>query len=189
MNEMDLVSIAKKYAQICHDNAGCTYGDNNGNYMIHLEQVANVVKKYIQIFNEPLDFLHTFAAAFTHDTIEDAQQTFNNVEQATNKEVAKIVLAVTDVHEENRLLRHLMTMGKTVKDYRAIVLKLCDIHANASYSKANGSSMYKKYVKEYEYRKPIFKTALKWYSEFLNEDMVDELWRELDEIHNYKKVV
>lgn len=82
-----------------------------------------------------------------------------------------------------------MTMGKTVKNYRAIILKLSDIYANASYSKANGSSMYKKYVKEYEYRRPIFKTALNWYSDLLNKNELNRLWKDLDEIHNYKKVV
>ena len=119
----------------------------------------------------------------------DILTVINNIKEVTNIDIARIVLAVTDVHEENRLMRHLMTMGKTVKDFRAIVLKLCDIHANASYSKKTGSSMYKKYVKEYEYRRPIFKTALKWYSKDLNEDVVNELWKNLDEIHEYKKVV
>jgi len=80
-------------------------------------------------------------------------------------------------------LRHLATMGKTVKDFIAIIVKMADIRANGLYSKTHGSSMYKKYVEEYEYRRPIFKKALKWYSKDLNMDVLDEFWAELDEIH------
>ncbi|MDA3780488.1 MAG: hypothetical protein PF487_09780 [Bacteroidales bacterium] len=127
-------------------------------------------------------------AGLYHDAMEDTKQNYNDIFNFCGKDVADITLAVTDVPEENRLLRHLMTMGKTVKDYRAIILKLCDIHANALYSKNNGSSMYKKYVNEYEYRRPIFMSALKWYEKHLNMEALDKLWENLDEIHGYKKV-
>jgi len=176
-----------EFARKAHDAANCKYDGKN--YYTHVSMVEDVVDIYSMIFNDEYDYKVTRDAASCHDLIEDAQLSFNNVKDATNLDVARIVLAVTDVHEENRLMRHLMTMGKTVKDYRAIILKLCDIHANASYSKNNGSSMYKKYVKEYEYRRPIFMEALKWYKEHLNMDVVNELWMNLDEIHEYKKVV
>ena len=99
-------------------------------------------------------------------------------------EVAKITLAVTDVHAENRLMRHLLTMHKTVSDHRAIILKICDILANATYSKKSGSSMYKKYCTEYAYRKPIFIEALKWYEDKFYQDELKKLWEELDIVHN-----
>ena len=183
MMDMTISEFAKK----AHDDANCKYDGKS--YYTHIKMVEDAVEKYKFIFNDIYDYRVTLDAASCHDLIEDAQLTFNNIKEVTNIDIARIVLAVTDVHEENRLMRHLMTMGKTVKDFRAIVLKLCDIHANASYSKKTGSSMYKKYVKEYEYRRPIFKTALKWYSKDLNEDVVNELWKNLDEIHEYKKVV
>lgn len=82
-------------------------------------------------------------------------------------------------------MKHLLTMGKTVQDYRAIILKMCDIYANAKYSKEHGSSMYKKYVKEYQYRRPIFKMALEWYKDNLVQEELDMLWKELDEIHGF----
>lgn len=182
--EKDLIKKAKDYAQICHDNAGCTYGEHHNNYMMHLEDVANIVKRFKNIFKSDIDYINTLAASYAHDTIEDAQQTFNNVKHATNEEVAKIVLAVTDVPAENRLMRHLLTMGKTVKDHRAIILKLCDMYANASYSKLHKSSMFNKYLMEYEYRKPIFKEALSWYKNLINQESLDILWIQLDDIHN-----
>ena len=177
--EMSISDFAKK----AHDDTNCEYDGKT--YYTHIKMVEDAVKKYKFIFNDDYDYRVTLDSASLHDCVEDAQLSFNNIKDASNIDVARIVLAVTDVHEENRLMRHLMTMGKTVKDYRAIVLKLCDIHANASYSKANGSSMYKKYKKEYEYRRPIFKTALNWYKEYLNMDVVDELWINLDKIHGY----
>jgi (p)ppGpp synthase/HD superfamily hydrolase len=146
--------------------------------------VENAVKKHKKVFKWNEDFHHTLAAASMHDLIEDAQWSFNDVKNISDFLTAKIVLDVTDIHEENRLLRHLMTMGKTVKDYRSIILKLCDINANASYSKAHMSSMYPKYVEEYQYRKPIFKKSLNWYKDKLNMDAVELLWLELDLIHN-----
>ena len=78
-------------------------------------------------------------------------------------------------------------MGKTVKDYRAIIVKMADLRANALYSKTTGSSMYRKYVAEYQYRRPIFKMALRWYLNKLNFFILDEFWDELDEIHGFKK--
>ena len=116
--------------------------------------------------------------------MEDAKQTYNNICEVAGKDVADITLGVTDVPAENRLMKHLLTMGKTVRDYRAIILKMADMYSNAKYSKASGSSMYLKYVAEYRYRKPIFETALGWYRNDLNKEVLDVIWKELDEIHN-----
>ena len=90
--------------------------------------------------------------------------------------MADIVLAVTDVPAENRLLRQLNTFPKTVKDYRAIILKMCDISANADYWKGIKNNMYVKYQKEYSYKKYIFKTALKWYKNDINFTEINKLW-------------
>jgi hypothetical protein len=60
---------------------------------------------------------------------------------------------------------------------------MCDILANTTFSKETGNSMYQKYVFEYQYRKPIFKTALGWYIDELNLTALNVLWAELDEIN------
>ncbi len=181
--ELNLIAVSE-YARAAHDAANCEYDGKN--YSIHLTMVEDSVDKYETVFKDHKDYRIARAGASGHDLIEDAQLSFNDIAKATNKRVARVILAVTDVHEENRLLRHLFTMGKTVKDYISIVVKMADMRSNGLYSKVNGSSMYSVYVEEYEYRRPIFKKALKWYNKHLNADVLDEFWRELDEIHGYK---
>jgi (p)ppGpp synthase/HD superfamily hydrolase len=177
---MEILKVSD-FAKKAYNDANCEY--NGQDYFVHIENVVSVLTKNIQIFNSLEDATNTLGAAYCHDLIEDAKLSYNNILDASNKDVADIVLAVTDVNEANRLLRHLNTMGKTVKDYRAIILKLCDIYANASYSKANGGSMYAKYIEEYQYRRPIFKKALNWYSDKINPYHLAQLWLELDKIH------
>jgi (p)ppGpp synthase/HD superfamily hydrolase len=172
----------RKYAEKCYADANCTYG--GGSYMIHINMVVDAVHEFRMVFINTIDIDLTVSAAFLHDAEEDARKTYNDIMAVAGKKVADIVLAVTDVPAENRLLRHLLTMPKTVKDYRAIILKMCDMYANASYSKEHGSSMYEKYVEEYAYRKPIFKKALTWYKCELNEIELDRFWIALDEVHN-----
>ena len=182
--ELDLKAISK-FARAAHDAANCSYDGKN--YYVHVKMVEETIDKYETVFKDHKDYRIARAGGSCHDLIEDAQLSFNDIATASNKRVARVVLAVTDVHEENRLLRHLFTMGKTVKDFIAIIVKMADMRCNGLYSKVNGSSMYSKYVEEYEYRRPIFKKALKWYTKYLNTDVLDEFWTELDEIHGYKK--
>jgi len=183
MNKVNFETF-REIARKQYDDSNCNYGGHS--YMIHIKMVVDLVNVYQNVFYRPIDVDVTLVAALFHDSIEDAKQTYNNISDVAGEKVADVVLAVTDVPAENRLMKHLLTMGKTVKDYRAIILKMCDILANVTYSKDNGSSMYAKYVEEYQYRKPIFKKALAWYKNELNQDILDSLWNSLDEAHGVK---
>jgi len=185
INRKEELKAFSEFARLAHDNANCTYDGKN--YYTHVEMVEDSVDMYETVFLSYDDYFIARKGASGHDLIEDAQLTFNDIKKASNKEVARIILDVTDVHEENRLLRHLFTMGKTVKDYRSIIVKMADMRANGLYSKTHGSSMYSKYVAEYEYRRPIFKMALKWYMKHLDTEVLEDFWTELDEIHGWKK--
>lgn len=177
------LSKHRKKVNDIHNKANCKYDGKE--YVIHLDMVVNGIMKYDTVFLNHKDYRIAVIGGYYHDTIEDAQLTFNDVKKITNIAVAHVVLDVTDVHEENRLLRHLFTMSKTVKNHISIIVKMCDIRANCLYSKVNGSSMYKKYVAEYEYRRPIFKMALKWYKDDLDAEVLADFWAELDKIHGY----
>jgi len=181
---MDLKAVSGFAAQ-AHFKVNCTYDGKS--YYVHIKMVEDGIDKYETVFLSHEDYCIARAAGSLHDTIEDAQLSFNDVKTASSKEVARIVLDVTDVHEENRLLRHLFTMGKTVKNHISIIVKMCDMRANGLYSKEHGSRMYDVYVEEYQYRRPIFMKALKWYSKYLDSEILNLFWNELDEIHGFKK--
>jgi (p)ppGpp synthase/HD superfamily hydrolase len=179
---MSDISKIALYAEKCYKDANCEYGVGES-YMTHIDMVVGYVNFYKDIFSRPMDVEVMIGAAYCHDLMEDAKQTYNNISSVAGKKVADVVLAVTDVPAENRLMKHLLTMGKTVKDYRAIILKMCDILANATYSMASGSSMHAKYVEEYQYRKPIFQKALAWYKGDLDQEVLQQLWNSLDDAH------
>lgn len=186
MKEKLTLALIENFASKCYNDANCLY-DGRNYPDSHIKMVVDIVKEHIGIFKIVADYENTLGAAYCHDLIEDAKQTHSTIKKVCGLDVADITLAVTDVPAENRLMKHLLTMHKTVKDYRAIVLKLCDILANASYSKKIGSSMYRIYVEEYPYRKAIFIKALRWYKDKLNMDEIDKLWRKLDETHKNKQ--
>ena len=180
MNTVDFEKI-EKYAEKCYADANCKYG--SGTYMVHIHMVVDFVLTHGEVFKTLNDASLTIGGAFCHDLMEDAKQTYNDISKVAGKEIADIALNVTDVPAENRLMKHLLTMGKTVRDYRAIILKIADMYCNAAYSKESGSGMYKKYVAEYTYRKPIFQMALAWYVDNLNQVELQKIWNLLDEIH------
>jgi len=182
---MKNIDEIRNYSQLCYDNSNCLYDGKN--YFTHIDMVANIVVLNSTVFNNTIDYENTYRSAFTHDLLEDTKETWNNISKVCGRDVANITLAVTDVIAENRLMKHLLTMSKTVKDYRAIILKMADICANASYSKEHCTSMYPKYVEEYQYRKPIFQKALTWYKNELNQNSLKMFWAELDYIHDITK--
>ena len=177
--------LFSEFCRDAHDAANCTYDGKN--YYTHVSMVEEGIDTYETVFLNYNDYHFARKGASGHDLIEDAKLTFNDIKKESSRRVAQVILAVTDVHEENRLLRHLSTMNKTVKDYIAIIVKMADMRANGLYSKTHGSSMYKKYVAEYEYRRPIFKMALKWYRDDLDAQTLNYFWKELDKIHGWKK--
>jgi (p)ppGpp synthase/HD superfamily hydrolase len=183
---MEALTLAKisDYAQKAYNDANCEYDGQN--YFVHINMVVANLFTYKDIINDIEDFQIMLGAAYLHDSMEDAKQTFNDIAKVAGKEIAGVVLKVTDVPAENRLMKHLLTMGKTVSDYRSILLKMFDMLANASYSKEHQSRMFPTYVEEYLYRRPIFMKALTWYVGDVDHETLRLLWKKLDEVHNYK---
>jgi (p)ppGpp synthase/HD superfamily hydrolase len=176
----DFFKIQKEIADKSYKDSNCKYDGHE--YIHHINMVENYLIKYKSCFKQEEDYIVTIIASYYHDSIEDTKLSYNDIAENSNTIVADIVLSVTDIPSTNRLMKHLLTMGKTVQDYRAIVLKLCDILANAKYSYEHGDPMYKKYKKEYSYRKPIFQQALSWYTKELDLNFLSGLWEELDDI-------
>jgi (p)ppGpp synthase/HD superfamily hydrolase len=174
----------REFADKAYNAAACSYDTKP--YITHCDMVHTEVLRFSDVFLNEEDLHNVLCASYTHDCIEDARLTYSDILSKTNKDIADITLAVTDVPAENRLLRHLLTMPKTIRDYRAIILKLADIAANAKYSRDTKSSMYRKYCREYQYRRPIFLRALMDNSKFLDYFIVPEIFTYLDVIHKFK---
>lgn len=183
MKTLKSIGEIRDYAIKCHDDAGCEYGDGKS-YSIHLDLVAKNMRKFKKIFLNENDYILTLAAAFCHDIVEDTNVSHSKIMVFSgSKTLADIVLRVTDVPAENRLMKHLLTMHKTVGDHRSLVLKMIDILSNSTYSlKTNNERKLKMYKREYAYRKPIFKQAFSWYKNDLNVDELEKLWNELDSV-------
>jgi (p)ppGpp synthase/HD superfamily hydrolase len=165
-NDKSTIMTAMKYGVESHINVNQFY-DEDKPYTVHLSMVYNYAVKYLEIILKPdveLDvILSVLGSAWTHDTIEDCRQTFNNVLKNTNKTIADITYAVTDEKGKTRNQR------KNAKFYRELKLvpyadyiKICDRLANMKYSNDKKSGMSKTYKKEYEhFKKMLYKDEYK----------------------------
>lgn len=177
---IDLKKISK-YSKACHDSIHHMYDGTLPYYDTHVVMVVDIAKEFIEVLPES-DRDFAIGASMCHDLIEDAHQSYSDILNVAGEDVADIVLAVSDIPAENRLLRQLNTFPKLLRDYRAIFVKLCDTGANAKYGKGLGNKMYKKYQQEWSYKRFIFEKATKWYPQY-NRNRLRELFEFLDNIH------
>ena len=110
--------------------------------------VDDVAVKFLHLITENKHQI-VRAACYCHDTIEDCRQTYNDVKQATNVEVADIVYALTNEKGKTRRERANDTYYAGIRATEfATFVKLCDRIANTEHSKNTGSRMLGMYRKE-----------------------------------------
>jgi (p)ppGpp synthase/HD superfamily hydrolase len=184
MKEITLVEKAKAYAIGLHNGCGHTY--NDGPYEFHLQMVVDKVRAFKKLihahpyYGKKSKYAEALeAAAWCHDTIEDCGITYNDLKAATSKLVADIVYGVSDEIGIDRTERRLKTLARTRQSPLCVMLKLCDLYSNTSFSKESGSGMFKKYKKEY----PMVRYALN------NGEDWQELWLALDDLYDYGAVL
>lgn len=163
------------------------YGDKLP-YSFHLKAVVAQVRKYYGIFwvqsklslPEKSDiFTILMIAGAGHDLIEDARQTYNDVislctgiSKNNSEIIADIIYCCTEEKGKNRTERHSDKFFLELSQNRlAVFVKLCDIMANALYSKLTDSTMFYKYRSEFSYLKE--KLYIK--GEY------DQLWEDLEQ--------
>lgn len=141
-----LVNNAKKYAIKCHRETNHKYDGKP--YEIHLQMVVEYACKYSYLIDE--NFLEEIiASAWTHDTIEDCRQTYNDVKKKLGFEVAEITYALTNEKGKNRNERANSSYYRGIRNtYLATYVKICDRLANVKYSKLKNSKMIEAYKKE-----------------------------------------
>lgn len=110
-------------------------------YIEHPKLVAKIISDYMLSFDDiPLFAFDTLevaimrSAAYLHDTVEDTNTTYSQIEKICNKEVRQLVQFVTDdttKKDGNRKARKQKYLQKIIDaPYNAKCLKLADILAN-----------------------------------------------------------
>lgn len=146
---------AKQYACTCHEHVNQKYDEHP--YAYHLHFVRLAAEQFIKC-EQNVDPHIIFASCWCHDLIEDARQTYNDVKNETNKDIAEIVYALTTEKGKNRAERAGNKYYEEMKKIPgAVFIKICDRIANMYYSKYVESSMFKKYCNEYpEFKKKLY---------------------------------
>ena len=91
--DTDAIRNAMEYAAECHNGTNHKYDTHP--YTIHLKMVYDFGCKFAHLLNaDEVD--SALAACWTHDTIEDTRQTYNDVKKRCGETVAEAVYAVTN---------------------------------------------------------------------------------------------
>jgi (p)ppGpp synthase/HD superfamily hydrolase len=113
--------------------------------------VVNVAKNFLYLIPTEKQEI-VLAACWMHDVIEDCRQTYSDVKEVLNEEVAEIVYAVSNEKGKNRKERANEKYYEGIKaNSLAVFVKLCDKIANIQYSTINQSKMLEVYEKEHPY--------------------------------------
>lgn len=184
MREYGIIGRAAKYAKKKHKETNHKYDDVYP-YKVHLKMVYHYAVKYrrLIIFKYDEEVLaNAMAAAWTHDTIEDTRETFNNVRDATNVGVANITYALTNHKGKTRAQRAGKAYYRDIKEEPlADYIKICDRLANLKYSAETQSRMLDVYRKEHDH----FRTMLYKPEYEMMFDEMEELMAELPENEVY----
>lgn len=144
---MNIIEKTKKYACESHANTNHHY-DFGVPYESHLKMVHDFAKHFISLVNDE-DHENVLAACWTHDIIEDARQTYNDVLTNTNYIIAELTYALTNNKGKNRDERANKDYYDGINDTpNASFIKLCDRIANITYGRTNRPGLFKKYKKE-----------------------------------------
>lgn len=140
-----LIEQAKQFAIARHE--GHQYGSHP--YSFHLEMVALIAKANGADEEQ-------IAAAWLHDSIEDAGVTYEDISQRFGVKVADIVWALTGIGQ-TRLERVLDAVEKIERTPGAGLVKLADRFANVSTSITDHQSRFaRRYVSEHPLMRAIF---------------------------------
>lgn len=168
MSSVMLVKRAEEFAKLVHRNQ--TYGGLR--YYVHLKEV------YLTLLDFGVTDVSILAASWLHDSIEDTSITHETLLTQFGKEVADLVLAVTNEKGTNRKEILEKTAPKIRDNEAALVIKLADRIVNTEFSIDNNEKLYKMYEKEF----PRFKELL--YSKTSTKYFIPMLWEHLENLYS-----
>jgi (p)ppGpp synthase/HD superfamily hydrolase len=149
---MKSLKEGKEYFYNLHDIECNQKYSNNLPYSFHLDLVAMQALKFEKyIFVDDPYYTATWIGIYGHDSIEDARVSYNEIKNKFGEIVADVIYACTEYRGKTREERKPEQFYVELKlNEIAVFVKLCDIIANSLYSQMTGSTMFKKYKKEYE---------------------------------------
>lgn len=144
--EIEFFLRAVNYGIKCHSDVNHFYG--NKPYSYHLNSVYSAAIIFKHLLPEK-SHCAAFSACYVHDVIEDARQTYNDVKNALNEEIAEIAYLLTTEKGRTREERANHKYYEGIRANKiATFVKLCDRIANVEDSKNTGSGMLLKYKGE-----------------------------------------
>ena len=169
IDRLKFLERVREYGLKCHRETNHMYAGYLP-YEFHLR----MVEKYCETFKKLIpaeDMDIVWAACWLHDVMEDCRQSFNDVRDNTNEQIAEIVYAVTNEKGRTRKDRANEKYYQGIKNTKyATFVKLCDRLANVQYSHLVKSDMIRKYRTEQEY----FQYCLQHGSDY------SQMWTELN---------
>lgn len=199
-----MVQSALAIASLYHRNQKRKYTGEP--YIEHPKLVAKIITDYMEACDDiplfafdPMDYSIIQSAALLHDTIEDTNATYEEIQKVFGKSVCDLVYFLTDdltPKDGNRKLRKEKYLEKLLDSpYEAKCLKIADVLANvrnlAEVVPAEDKGFAIKYVGEKQQMVEAFKTLKErkkrdkryyWYKIFSK--MLSDLEIELKEVHN-----
>ena len=199
-----MIQSALAMASLYHRNQKRKYTGEP--YIEHPKLVAKIITDYMEACDDiplfafdPMDYSVIQSAALLHDTIEDTNATYEEIQKVFGKSVCDLVYFLTDdltPKDGNRKLRKEKYLEKLLDSpYEAKCLKIADVLANvrnlAEVVPAEDKGFAIKYVGEKQQMVEAFKTLKErkkrdkryyWYKIFSK--MLSDLEIELKEVRN-----
>lgn len=147
---MSIAVIAEKFAREAHGTTNHLY-DGRPYADAHLKPVVDVCRRF-NYLNPEQDRDAIEGGAWTHDVIEDARRTWNDVKKACGEQVADIAYALTNEKGKTRKDRANAKYYQGIRNTKyATFVKCCDRIANIEHGIASGGNMVDMYRKEHEH--------------------------------------
>ena len=139
-NKSDLVQKALLFAYRKHKGQIRRDGTE---YITHPIRVANYISKFVE--NDDL-----MIAAYLHDTLEDTDTTYEEIRIIFGKEIANIVLELTNNKELRKKLgkTECLKQGILNMSEESLIVKLCDRLDNVSDLTTSSEEFRQKYLKQ-----------------------------------------
>lgn len=143
-------------------------------YMYHVRSVVKIAEELG--YDESI-----LIGCMLHDTMEDGRLSYNDIKKHFNKEIAEIVISVTDQIGRGRKEKHDKTYPDLALNWKAVVVKVCDRISNMEHSYKYNKGLFNMYYNESK----DFKEVL--YSE--KDTETHRVWSKYDDLLANKKII